>query len=146
MLEPLPLLGRVAALVGRDARLVLCTHKGRLASALAIASHLLSALIFLALFCSIDAQAPRFPAVLIIWPAMLFASLPISLNGWGVRETAIASAFALLGINPVVGVTVSILFGMSGPLMGLFGGCAALFTQIPRLKDDLNSQPSQVGK
>jgi hypothetical protein len=64
--------------------------------------------------------------ILLVPPALLLSALPISINGWGVREGALASAFALIGVPPTDMVTVSILYGLTGPAMGLVFGAQAL--------------------
>jgi hypothetical protein len=96
----------------RDVRLALASLSGIAAVGLAVAVQLLSvsALILLARGIGIDAA---FEDGLIVLPgALLLASLPISINGWGVREGAIVFGFGLLGIDAPGVFTVSVLFGL----------------------------------
>jgi len=65
--------------------------------------------------------------LLLVPPALLLAALPVSLAGWGIREGAMASLFALVGIAPADGVTVSILYGLTAPAIGLAYGLFAVF-------------------
>jgi uncharacterized membrane protein YbhN (UPF0104 family) len=65
--------------------------------------------------------------LLLVPPALLLTALPVSLAGWGVREGALAGGFALIGVPPSEIVAVSILYGLTGPLLGLiYGAVAAL--------------------
>ncbi len=54
-------------------------------------------------------------------PAMLISMLPISIAGWGVRESAMVMGFSLLGVPADVILAVSITFGISVFLGGLPG-------------------------
>jgi uncharacterized membrane protein YbhN (UPF0104 family) len=81
-------------------------------------SHLVSVFLFVALVRSVDGSVPFTAGALVILPALLAVSVPVSLGGWGVREAAIASGFSLLGADIVPAMTASILFGLSGPLSG----------------------------
>jgi uncharacterized membrane protein YbhN (UPF0104 family) len=69
--------------------------------------------------------------LLLVPPALLLSALPISINGWGVREGALAAAFALVGVPMSDTVTVSILYGLIGPLTGLVYGMLALLRPRP---------------
>ena len=44
---------------------------------------------------------------------------PVSLSGWGVREGTLAGMFALVGMAPADIVVVSILYGLTGPAIGV---------------------------
>ena len=54
-------------------------------------------------------------------PALLAASLPISLGGWGVRELTLISGLAHIGIHPTTALSLSLLFGVCGILGTLPG-------------------------
>ncbi len=54
-------------------------------------------------------------------PAMLISMLPISVAGWGVRETAMIIGFSLLGLSTDVILAVSVTFGIAVCLAGLPG-------------------------
>lgn len=53
--------------------------------------------------------------------SIVAASLPISLAGWGVREGAMVTGFALLGLSAADGVALSLLIGASVLIMALPG-------------------------
>jgi glycosyltransferase 2 family protein len=51
--------------------------------------------------------------VLVLFPAVLLVSvLPISLGGWGVRESAMVIVFALVGVPADAALSASILYGV----------------------------------
>lgn len=45
------------------------------------------------------------------------ASMPISVNGWGVREVAAVSVLSTLGISPADAITVSVLVGVAATVV-----------------------------
>lgn len=55
-------------------------------------------------------------------PVILVATLPISVSGWGVRETAMVTAFAFVGVAAPSALAMSILFGVLVVLTSLPGG------------------------
>jgi glycosyltransferase 2 family protein len=61
--------------------------------------------------------------VLVLFPAVLLLSmLPISLGGWGVRESAMVVAFALVGVPADAALATSILYGLCLLAASLPGG------------------------
>src|SRR5262245_36885619 len=61
--------------------------------------------------------------VLILFPpVLLVSSIPISIAGWGVRESSMIAAFAFAGLAEGDGLTLSILFGAATFVVGLIGG------------------------
>ncbi len=60
---------------------------------------------------------------LIIVPSvMLVATIPISIAGWGVRESAMVTAFGLLGASTDAVAALSVAFGLCLIAVGLPGG------------------------
>jgi glycosyltransferase 2 family protein len=114
----IPLLGRAAATIADDLWQALTRPPGQLGFALGFVAHATSALAFVALVRTVDPGVSPVVSTLVILPALLILAVPISLAGWGVREAAIASGFAMFGADPVPAVTASILFGLSGPVSG----------------------------
>jgi uncharacterized membrane protein YbhN (UPF0104 family) len=55
-------------------------------------------------------------------PVLLIATLPISIAGWGVRESSMMAAFAYAGLAESDGLTLSILFGAVSFVIGIIGG------------------------
>ena len=63
-------------------------------------------------------------SVLLIPPVVLIAAIPISIAGWGVRESAMLAAFSYAGLPNSDGVLISILFGAGSFVIGAAGGIA----------------------
>lgn len=63
--------------------------------------------------------------------AMLVAVIPITINGWGLREGAMITAMGLAGISPAEAVVVSVLFGVILFLAALPGALAWLSFRGP---------------
>lgn len=64
--------------------------------------------------------------LLIVPPALLLASLPVSIGGWGLREAAMATGFALVGVATADAVAVSVLYGLTAPVIGIAYGIFSL--------------------
>jgi uncharacterized protein (TIRG00374 family) len=87
-----------------------------------VAVHLLTVT---AAWCCVKAvTAPiSFAQVLfIIPPVVLISSVPISIAGWGVRESSMIIAFAYAGLSQSDGLSVSILLGALSFVVGVVGG------------------------
>lgn len=81
---------------------------------LVVAVHLLAGALGLAI---------SFAVCLCVVPAaLLFAALPVSVGGWGVRESAFVVGFNLFGVNATDAFALSVLFGVASLLAGLPGG------------------------
>jgi len=57
---------------------------------------------------------------------LLFIDIPVSVAGWGVRESAMVAAFAYAGLPHSDGLLVSIVFGTCSFFIGATGGAAWL--------------------
>jgi glycosyltransferase 2 family protein len=53
--------------------------------------------------------------------AVIAATIPISVGGWGIRESAIVVLFGTVGVSAAHALTLSILFGISGVVVSLPG-------------------------
>jgi glycosyltransferase 2 family protein len=60
--------------------------------------------------------------MLIVPTVMLISLLPFSIAGWGLRESAMATGFALVHAPAAAAVAASVVFGMLTLLMSLPGG------------------------
>jgi uncharacterized protein (TIRG00374 family) len=90
--------------------------------ACSIAIHLLT---ITAAWCCVKAIAApvSFPQVLFLMPpVLLISTVPVSIAGWGVRETSMIAAFAFAGLSESDGLTLSILYGAASFIVGVFGG------------------------
>jgi len=90
--------------------------------ACSVAIHLLTVA---AAWCCVKAVAApvSFAQVLfLIPPVILISSMPVSIAGWGVRESSTIMAFAYAGLSQSDGLIVSILFGAASFVVGVVGG------------------------
>ncbi len=58
----------------------------------------------------------------LVLPVILIATIPVSIAGWGVRESAMVLAFSYAGLAEGDGLIVSILFGAATFAVGTIGG------------------------
>jgi glycosyltransferase 2 family protein len=49
----------------------------------------------------------------LVLPVLLIATLPISLAGWGVRESSMIFGYGLFGVPPTAALAISIAFGLA---------------------------------
>ena len=63
-------------------------------------------------------------SLLLIPPVILISAIPLSIAGWGVRESAMIAAFTYAGLPESDGLLVSILFGATTFAIGVCGGIA----------------------
>lgn len=61
-------------------------------------------------------------AMVLIPPVLLIATVPISIAGWGVRESAMVMAFSYAGLPQADGLLISALFGLASFALGILGG------------------------
>jgi hypothetical protein len=76
-------------------------------------------------WCAAQAVAAPFDfvsALLLIPPVILISTIPISIAGWGVRETAMVLAFGYAGLVESDGLIVSIVYGIAIFTVGIIGG------------------------
>jgi uncharacterized membrane protein YbhN (UPF0104 family) len=89
--------------------------------------HLVSIPAILAIGMSFGMPIERAPGVALLAPCVLLVSaVPVSLGGWGVRESAMVVGFGILGDDVTNGLVVSIAFGIGQTLVGALGGLAWL--------------------
>jgi len=55
-------------------------------------------------------------------PVILIATIPISIAGWGVRESAMVLAFSYAGLAETDGLIVSVIYGLTTLTVGVIGG------------------------
>lgn len=67
---------------------------------------------------------------LVLVPAVILVmTIPISIAGWGIRETAMVTLFALIGIAAEGSLALAVLFGLSGVCVAIPGGVLWLITR-----------------
>lgn len=126
--------GRTAEIAGDIILLGGKRAEGMLLLNLSFATHLLGVVLIYMLASAVGSPVTLFQALLIVPPTLLISAVPISLGGWGVREGALAAGFALVGASTEAGVAVSILFGLTGPLIGLLSELAVPLLRTVRVE------------
>jgi hypothetical protein len=58
---------------------------------------------------------------MVIQGMVLVSMLPISVGGWGLRESAAVLLFAPLGVDAAHAMAVSVIFGLVLTVLGAFG-------------------------
>ena len=80
---------------------------------LSIVIHFLSIMAFYELARSVGMTLPLSLFLVVVPPVFLLTILPISLAGWGVRESAMVGIFLLVGASKEMILAVSILYGIT---------------------------------
>jgi uncharacterized membrane protein YbhN (UPF0104 family) len=75
---------------------------------------------------SVAAPFELLHALLLVPPVLLIATVPLSIAGWGVRESAMVLAFSYAGLPQTDGLLVSVLLGAAMFVVGIVGGIAWL--------------------
>jgi glycosyltransferase 2 family protein len=83
---------------------------------------------------SIAAPFDLIYAALLVPPVLLVMTAPISIAGWGVRESAMVVAFSYAGLPQSDGLLVAALFGLSTFALGIVGGVIWLMGGRTRMK------------
>lgn len=118
---------RGAALLAVDTR-KLFFHPGYSLITLLVAllGHVNLSLVAYALAVGLGLDVHVLDCLVLVPPVILIITLPISISGWGVRETAMVTAFAFVGVPEESALVLSILFGLVGMLTALPGGLVFL--------------------
>ena len=105
--------------------------------------HALTAALAWSIANGIGAQVGFGAAFLLVLPVMLIATIPISIAGWGVRESALVMAFSYAGLPAADGLVVSVLLGGVLFAVGIIGGCVWLISpESPRISTALEAPPA----
>jgi uncharacterized membrane protein YbhN (UPF0104 family) len=89
---------------------------------LSLLIHLMTAAIAWCAAQAVAAQLSYLDALLLVLPVMLIVTIPISVAGWGVRESALVLAFFYAGLPESDGLLVSVLMGGAMFAVGIVGG------------------------
>lgn len=95
---------------------------GLLVALLSFAIHALTVTAAWAAAKSVSAPFEFLTALSVVPPVILVATIPISIAGWGVRESAMIAAFSYAGLAQTDGLLVSIIFGAATFVVGILGG------------------------
>ncbi len=100
-----------------------------------LVGHINITLIVFLMGVSIGLEITWLDCMVLMPPVLLVITLPISIAGWGVREQAMVTAFALIGVPGEAALALSIMFGLMGLIMGLPGGIAWLMSSDKKIED-----------
>ena len=94
--------------------------------------------------CAKSVAAPvSFAEVLFLLPpVLLVATVPISIAGWGVRESSMIVAFGYAGLAQSDGLTLSILYGLLSFAVGAIGGVVWIASGLRRLPFAAMNEPA----
>jgi uncharacterized protein (TIRG00374 family) len=73
-------------------------------------------------------QIDLIDCLVLVPPVILIMTLPISIAGWGVRETAMVAAFGYVGVESHSALALSVLFGLVSSAVALPGGVVWLLS------------------
>jgi uncharacterized protein (TIRG00374 family) len=84
---------------------------------------------------SLSLEVSFLECLALMQPVALLANLPISIGGWGVRETAMISLFGLVGVPASAALALSVQLGLLTLIVSLPGGLVwlALRSKAPGL-------------
>ena len=108
--------------LSKDVRYGLMSRSGAAALVLSVAIHLTTVAIVLLIGSGLGVPIAVTAALVVVPLAILAAAVPISLNGWGVREGVIVAGFALFGISSGDAFLISVLLGF-GVILSVLPGC-----------------------
>jgi uncharacterized membrane protein YbhN (UPF0104 family) len=124
-------LGRVLTLVA-DTRAAISTPQAAAALVYAIGLHLLSIFAVLLLAYSFGYALQFLDLLAVVSFAIFAALLPLSFNGWGIREGAMMVGLALLAVHRDAALMISFLYGVGLALASLPGSVAWYHLKHPR--------------
>ena len=114
-------------------RLFLKRATGGAATGLSLASHGITIGCVFVLGRAIGVRVSFADCLVLVPPVILLMAVPISLAGWGVRETAMVVAFGFVGVSQPDAVAVSIAVGLAVMAFGLPGGLVWLVSRRPEV-------------
>src|SRR5947207_1830568 len=103
-------------------RVIFSRARGPTIAVLSALVHVLAVIIVWCVVQSIAAPVVFGQIFQLVPPVMLITMLPISIAGWGVRETTMGLAFGYAGPMPSEGVNISLLYGAVSFIVGAVGG------------------------
>jgi hypothetical protein len=103
-------------------------RRGTLLTA-AVLIHLLTTLTCFVLAAGLHAGLAIGDALLLIPPVVLLSAIPISISGWGVRESAMVAGLTMVGVSPAAALATSVLLGLVSAIVGLVGGIVWLVSR-----------------
>lgn len=103
-------------------RLCGMTGGALIVAACSITIHIVTVAIAWCCMKAVAAPVGFAPILFLIPPVLLIATVPISIAGWGVRESSMVVAFSYAGLAQSDGLMLSILYGATSFAVGAIGG------------------------
>ena len=82
------------------------------------------------LYASLGIKVTLLDCMVLMQPVALLANLPISVGGWGVRETAVVLLFGLIGVPSSAALVLSLQLGLLALLVVFPGGILWLLLRL----------------
>lgn len=93
---------------------------------MALIAHINLSLAVYVLAVGLNLDVHVLDTLVLVPPVILIMTLPISIAGWGVRETAMVTAFGFVGVDGDSAIVLSIIFGIVTMATALPGGLVFL--------------------
>lgn len=93
---------------------------------MALIAHINLSLAVYVLAVGLNLDVHVLDTLVLVPPVILIMTLPISIAGWGVRETAMVTAFGFVGVDGDSAIVLSIIFGIITMATALPGGLVFL--------------------
>jgi len=124
-------LARYLQSLGNSVQQIFFTPKAALpVLGLAISAQIALGMATFSMATSLGIKAGLLDCIVLMQPVALLASLPISVGGWGVRETAVVLLFGLIGVPSSAALVLSLQLGLLALLVVLPGGILWLLLQF----------------
>jgi uncharacterized protein (TIRG00374 family) len=129
---PIPRVVRVHALVAKVIELIqtmraaLLSRVGALAVGISVLVHIMTIAAVACIAVGLGVPNPLLACAIVTPIALVAAAVPISVNGWGVREGVMVAGFAVFGIVEADAFLISVLLGLSVVVSALPGGLSWL--------------------
>jgi uncharacterized protein (TIRG00374 family) len=113
-------------------------------TALGLLTHINLSICVFFLAQSLELDVRVTDCLMLVPPVFLITVLPISIGGWGIRETAMVTAFGLIGVPNEGALVLSILIGLVGLGVSLPGGMVWLLSRERRQGATLDTIETQL--
>ncbi len=109
--------------------------------AVAIVGHINLSLAVYMLARGLKLPIDALDCLVLVPPVILIMTLPISIAGWGLRETAMVTAFGFIGVAPASALVLSVMFGIVSLVTALPGGLVFLMFRDETLPRAVTAEP-----
>lgn len=138
---------RALAHLAADTRRVLLRPRFGLPILLvALVGHVNLSLVVYALAVGLGLDVDVIDCMVLVPPVILIMTLPISIAGWGVRETAMVTAFGLVGVEDHAALVLSVIFGLVNMAGVLPGGLVWLLSGDKLKRDEIEATEQEAEK